>query len=101
MTTSDKSEREIRKIAYALWLQDGQPDGRDREHWTAAKELWAYQSARHEAISVGGDGAEPLAAVENQAIAPDLDDQAERNPAPRRGRTGTRMPLSEQARQRH
>jgi hypothetical protein len=94
MTTSDKAEREIRKIAYALWLQDGQPEGRDREHWTTAKELWAYQSARHEAISVEADGAEPRAAVEN--------DQAERSTAPRRGRTAARTPLSEQAsRQRH
>lgn len=44
MTSDDKSLREIRKIAYGLWMQDGQPEGRDREHWEAAKEIWAFRS---------------------------------------------------------
>ncbi|WP_187640056.1 DUF2934 domain-containing protein [Bosea sp. F3-2] len=43
----EKSQREIRKIAYALWIKDGQPEGRDREHWDAAKEIWAYRSHNH------------------------------------------------------
>ncbi|CAM5210950.1 hypothetical protein ARD30_03280 [Bosea thiooxidans] len=43
----EKSQREIRKIAYALWLKDGQPEGRDREHWEAAKEIWAFRSHNH------------------------------------------------------
>ncbi|UZF90385.1 DUF2934 domain-containing protein [Bosea sp. NBC_00550] len=40
-------QREIRKIAYGLWMKDGQPEGRDREHWEAAKEIWAYRSHNH------------------------------------------------------
>ncbi|MGO4171828.1 DUF2934 domain-containing protein [Bosea sp. TAF32] len=43
----EKSQHEIRKIAYALWIKDGQPEGRDREHWDAAKEIWAYRSHNH------------------------------------------------------
>lgn len=43
----EKSQHEIRKIAYGLWIKDGQPEGRDREHWEAAKEIWAYRSHNH------------------------------------------------------
>lgn len=43
----EKSQHEIRKIAYSLWIKDGQPEGRDREHWEAAKEIWAYRSHNH------------------------------------------------------
>lgn len=100
MALSDKAEREIRKIAYSLWVRDGQPDGRDREHWEAAKELWAYQSARHEEISVGPEQAQPGHQAGNESGAAALDDRAERGPAPRRGRSA-RTPASEQPRQRH
>ena len=47
MQHDEKTQREIRKIAYDLWLKDGQPEGRDREHWEAAKEIWAYRSHNH------------------------------------------------------
>lgn len=43
----EKSKREITKIAHELWEKDGRPDGRDREHWEAAKELWAFRSHNH------------------------------------------------------
>lgn len=43
----EKTQHEIRKIAYALWVKDGQPEGRDREHWEAAKEIWAFRSHNH------------------------------------------------------
>jgi hypothetical protein len=43
----EKTQREIRKIAHELWEKDGRPEGRDREHWEAAKELWAYRSHNH------------------------------------------------------
>ncbi|MGO4406991.1 DUF2934 domain-containing protein [Bosea sp. RAF48] len=47
MQQDEKSQHEIRKIAYDLWIRDGQPEGRDREHWDAAKEIWAYRSHNH------------------------------------------------------
>lgn len=59
MALSDKAQREIRKIAYSLWMQEGQPAGRDREHWEAAKEIWAFQEQRHDEISVPIPSGEP------------------------------------------
>ena len=54
----EKSQREITKIAHELWEKDGRPEGRDREHWEAAKELWAFRSHNHvlsdEAEKAGG-----------------------------------------------
>jgi hypothetical protein len=34
----DREER-VRAIAYALWLQEGQPHGRAEAHWLKANEL--------------------------------------------------------------
>ncbi len=31
-------EQRIRERAYAIWLEEGCPDGRDREHWLLAEE---------------------------------------------------------------
>jgi hypothetical protein len=45
MASKDTAQREIRKIAYALWMEQGQPDGRDREHWEAAKVIWAFRNS--------------------------------------------------------
>lgn len=56
MIKDEKSQREIRRIAYGLWMQEGQPEGRDREHWEAAKEIWAFRSHNH---AVPEDEAEP------------------------------------------
>lgn len=39
----DTDHTEIRRLAYQIWLKEGQPDGRDREHWGAAKAAWAIQ----------------------------------------------------------
>ena len=47
MQQDDKTQHEIRKIAYALWIEEGRPEGRDREHWEAAKEIWAFRSHNH------------------------------------------------------
>ena len=57
MKQDDKTQREIRKIAYGLWIKDGQPEGRDREHWEAAKEIWAFRSHNHVLEESGGSDA--------------------------------------------
>lgn len=36
MTKTNLDEARIRETAYLLWLDDGRPDGRDREHWLKA-----------------------------------------------------------------
>jgi hypothetical protein len=32
-------EEEIRYRAHLIWLAEGQPDGRDKEHWKQAEEI--------------------------------------------------------------
>lgn len=56
MQQDDKTQHEIRKIAYALWIKEGQPEGRDREHWEAAKEIWAFRSHNHVLEDDDGSG---------------------------------------------
>jgi hypothetical protein len=51
----DTDHAEIRRLAYQIWLKEGQPDGRDREHWAAAKAAWAMQ--RRGLHDVGGQHA--------------------------------------------
>jgi len=36
VTKSGINEAKIREAAYFIWLSEGQPDGRDAEHWTRA-----------------------------------------------------------------
>ena len=30
-------EQDIRERAFQIWIEEGQPDGQDREHWERAK----------------------------------------------------------------
>lgn len=30
-------DHKIRRRAYQIWMEEGQPEGRDREHWNRAK----------------------------------------------------------------
>ncbi|KFC63633.1 hypothetical protein FG93_05759 [Bosea sp. LC85] len=64
MASKDSAQREIRKIAYALWMEQGQPDGRDREHWEAAKVIWAFRNHenqdRDSELKAGSHAARPL-----------------------------------------
>ena len=41
----EPTEAEIQHAAYLLWLENGQPEGRDRENWFAAKELLRHRHA--------------------------------------------------------
>jgi hypothetical protein len=42
----DPTEAEIQHAAYLLWVEDGRPEGRDLEHWLAAKELLTHRHGR-------------------------------------------------------
>ncbi len=42
----EPTEAEIQHAAYLLWIEEGQPEGRDLEHWLAAKELLRHRHAR-------------------------------------------------------
>lgn len=36
MNTATSNESQIREAAYLFWLEEGQPQGRDQEHWLRA-----------------------------------------------------------------
>ena len=46
ITTHEPSEQEIQHAAYLLWVEDGRPEGRDLEHWMAAKEMLCHRHGR-------------------------------------------------------
>ncbi len=33
-------EEEVREIAHNIWVEEGQPEGRDRDHWARAEAIW-------------------------------------------------------------
>jgi hypothetical protein len=37
MANDEDRQQRIRERAYQLWLDEGQPDGRDKEHWEQAE----------------------------------------------------------------
>ena len=46
ITLHEPTEAEIQHAAYLLWLENGQPEGRDVEHWHAAKEMLVHRHGR-------------------------------------------------------
>ena len=53
------SDEEIALSAYRLWLQEGCPHGRDREHWLKAREALIAARAKEEAAAVEHHETEP------------------------------------------
>jgi hypothetical protein len=45
-TTHEPSELEIQHAAYLLWIEAGRPEGKDLEHWQAAKEMLSHRHGR-------------------------------------------------------
>ena len=46
ITAHGPAEAEIQHAAYLLWIEEGRPEGRDREHWFAAKEMLVHRRGR-------------------------------------------------------
>jgi hypothetical protein len=42
----EPTEAEIQHSAYLLWIENGRPEGRDFEHWFAAKEMLCHRHGR-------------------------------------------------------
>ena len=42
----ETTDAEIQHAAYLLWIEAGRPEGRDLEHWLAAKELLCHRHGR-------------------------------------------------------
>lgn len=53
--SNEEKEQRIRERAYQIWLDEGQPDGRDKDHWEQAKTEINAQSGESES----GDGEVP------------------------------------------
>lgn len=50
MADESEQEQRIRERAFQLWIDEGQPEGRDKEHWERAeKELGEVGEPRSEA----------------------------------------------------
>ena len=78
----DPDEDRIRAKAHELWLADGQPHGRDEEHWVQAREIIAIQDSQGDTLLPAATGAEdPVEpadeALRNLADFPNLTDQGE------------------------
>lgn len=42
----EPTESEIQHAAYMLWVEEGRPEGRDLQHWLAAKEMLCHRHGR-------------------------------------------------------
>ncbi|WP_372023123.1 DUF2934 domain-containing protein (plasmid) [Tistrella mobilis] len=52
-TPTDRTRR-LEKIAHRIWVEEGRPHGRDREHWAAAEaELEALEAANRSVPETG------------------------------------------------
>jgi hypothetical protein len=43
---AEPTEAEIQHAAYLLWIENGRPEGRDLDHWLAAKEMLCHRHGR-------------------------------------------------------
>lgn len=61
-------DAEIARRAYALWEEEGRPDGRDLDHWSrAAAEIGAVPTPAPEAIGVDVPAAAPKKTARRKA----------------------------------
>ncbi|MEM8654541.1 MAG: DUF2934 domain-containing protein [Pseudomonadota bacterium] len=51
MTQTILDEAQIREAAYLLWLDEGQPEGRDQEHWLKAIDALAPAKPKRRAAA--------------------------------------------------
>ena len=78
MASEEEVEQRIRERAFQIWISEGQPEGRHKEHWELAKFAIAEQDGLATALApVSPPSPEPIEAVKNQAEFPTLVDQGE------------------------
>ncbi len=75
------TEEKIRELAYAIWEQEGRPDGKDVEHYFRAKLIVEQQEAAAQFVP-------PMQPKEIAAPKPppELPDKKRKGPAGRRGK---------------
>lgn len=59
---TEPTETEIRERAYQLWLAEGRPEGRDQEHWQAARLALLNEALEKSPVLAGAgpDGTQPF-----------------------------------------
>ena len=73
-----KLEARIRDRAHKIWEEEGQPEGRDQEHWDLAKLAIALEDTQASMLKpVESEQPEPIEALRNQGEFPTLTDQGE------------------------
>jgi hypothetical protein len=46
VVSHEPTEAEIQHAAYLLWVENGRPEGRDLDHWWAAREMLCHRQGR-------------------------------------------------------
>lgn len=78
MTDETDIERRIRERAFKIWIDEGQPEGRDKEHWRLASFAIAEEDGQASTlVPPEAPQPEPIEAVKNQGEFPTLVDQGE------------------------
>ncbi|HET8728253.1 MAG TPA: DUF2934 domain-containing protein [Alphaproteobacteria bacterium] len=99
MTSHQNVDERIRQRAYQSWQREGCPEGRNADHWEAAREEIAIEDSQLEATkpNPAADGSgearstvavEPVLAAESQGDMPGLTDQGEEKPFPKERDSG-------------
>jgi hypothetical protein len=59
MPDKEEKEQRVRERAYQIWLDEGQPAGRDREHWRKAEAEVNAETGAPDNASDQSNGSEP------------------------------------------
>ena len=71
---SDPAHDEIARVAHAIWEAEGQPEGRDQDHWMRARQLVEDGRAEVEYPQTVSEGAEGSGAL--RPVQPGFEDAA-------------------------
>ncbi len=83
MADDNELEQRIRERAYQIWIEEGQPDGREKQHWELARFAVAEQDGLASTlVPPAAPSPEPIEAVLNQGEFPTLVDQGEGQQVP-------------------
>ncbi len=84
MTQLTIDESQIRETAYLMWLEEGQPEGRDQEHWLKA--IDALTPAQPKKRAARKTPAKPRVAKAKTAAAPKAAEAKPKAATPRKPR---------------
>jgi hypothetical protein len=86
------TEEQIRQLAYALWEQEGSPEGKDQEHYFRAKKMLEDQ----EKANIVKLAPPPrTASLKAGSSTPKVDQETVKKSAPTQSRSGSRAKKSE------